>query len=96
MTCYFNIICPQDRQLQPKPHDLDSSYAAAVGLGSPAFRKAVSIVSHAPLQGRQAQTRTMLQACAITFPAYVLTCAMNRHSFYFLRWEKDKDNTISE
>lgn len=32
MTSYFNIICPQDRQLQLKPHDLAYSYAAAVAL----------------------------------------------------------------
>ena len=96
MTSYFNIICPQDRQLQPKPHDLDSSYAAAVGLWRPAFRKAVSIVSHAPFRCRRAQTRAMLQACAITFPAYILNCTTNRHSLFFLRWEKDKDNTVTE
>lgn len=95
MTSYFNIICPEDRQLQPKPHDLDSSYAAAVGLWRPAFRKAVSIVSHAPLQCRRAQTTAMLWACTIMFPAYKRNCTMNKHSL-FLRWEKEKDNTGTE
>lgn len=37
-----------------------------------------------------------LQACAITFSAYVTNCTTNRHSLIFLRWEKDKDNTVME
>lgn len=37
-----------------------------------------------------------LQACAITFSAYVTNCTTNRHSLIFLRWEKDKDNTVTE
>lgn len=90
MTSYFNIICPEDRQLQPKPHDLDSSYAAAVGLWRPAFRKAVSIVSHAPLQCRRAQTTAMLWACTILCSQLVKrNCTMSRHSL-FLRWGKKK------
>lgn len=93
MTSYFNIICPEDRQLQPKPHDLDSSYAAAVGLWRPALRKAVSVVSHAPLQCRRAQTTAMLGACTVMFPACKQNCTRNRHSL-FLRWEKD--NTAIE
>lgn len=44
---------------------------------------------------RRAQTTAMLWACSTMFPACKLSCTMNRHSL-FLRWEKDKDNTVTE
>lgn len=58
--------------------------------------EAVPVGSHAPLQCRRAQTRAMLQACAVTFPADVPNCTTNRHSLSFLRREKDKDNALTE
>lgn len=89
MTSYFNIICPEDRQLQPKAHDLDSSYAAAVGLWRPAFRKAGWIVSHAPLHCTRAQTTAMLWACTIDVPC-LQTELYNEQAFSFLKVVKRK------
>lgn len=93
MTSYFNIICPEDRQLQPKPHDLDSSYAAAAGLWRAAFGKAVSIVSHAPTVQSSHNSNALSAHCYVPC---LQTHLCNKQAFSSLRWEKDKDNTAAE
>lgn len=40
--------------------------------------------------------KTSFKHVLLWFSAYVTNCTTNRHSLIFLRWEKDKDNTVTE
>ena len=65
------------------------------GLRRPASRQAdASAASHAPRRCPPAPTKAMLQASASTFPSYVPTRTANKHSLFFLRWEKA--NSVTE